>query len=549
MNWSDTLQAVRQKAFPKTHALERELTGLRDEHERAITALDELAQKREHDVQQLAGLQQQLESIDAERKEANEQAQSLETSLAEAMVSQHKAEEHIKSLEINLDETRSRHEASIELTQDTMLRLQTEQQNLLTLQTDLAKTFHEVGKQLVETMQAHASQPRFLVLQTVVLSGLLFLSGALVSNLVMRGNDSGAVDVSTIERGIGDLQQLMKVHLESHDELLKILTRILDNDTVLLDKSGGKPTASQSPPVPSLPESVQADIVNRTVDSVTGYNDMQLTRQQISDLQVLGFTPGKAENRSLTEVRSFYLPMTNTQSEPTREEVESVLIYYADLARADGKKYRLDEQVLAAIRLGSLRTRVDFSFLMELADVESDFDPLARSPTSDAAGLYQFRANTWLDAVRAYGDKYGLGKYATRIEYVVNSKGVMQPMIKDTAVHGTVLGLRFNPRLSALLAAEHVRKNIQQLSSSLERQPDSTELYLTHFFGTAGAISFLKALADEPGKIAGEIFPGPARRNRSIFQNKARKPRTVAEVYKLFDRKFNVSRYEDGGSG
>lgn len=225
------------------------------------------------------------------------------------------------------------------------------------------------------------------------------------------------------------------------------------------------------------------------------------------------------------------------------------MIHYADLARADGKKYQLDEQVLAAIRLSSLRTRVDFSFLMELADVESDFDPLARSPTSDAAGLYQFRANTWLDAVRAYGSKYGLGKYATRIEYIVDSQGVMQAMIKDTAVHDTVLGLRFDPRLSALLAAEHVRKSIQRLSSSLERQPGRTDLYLTHFFGTTGAISFLKALADDPGKVAGEIFPGPARRNRTIFQNKADKPRTVAEIYKLFDRKFNTSRYEDSESG
>ncbi len=549
MNWSNTLQTVRQKAFPRTHALERELSGLRDEHEHALDALDELAQKREHDSQQLAGLQQQLASIDAERREANEQAQSLETSLAEALVRQHGAEKHITSLEKNLDETRSRHEASIGLTQDTMLHLQTEQQNLLTLQADMAKTFHEAGKQLFETLQARASQPRFPVLQAVVLSGLLFLSGALVTNLVMRGDDSGAVDVSVIEHGIGELQQLMKAHFESHDALLKILTQILDKDMALLEKQADKAAALQSPPAPGLPEPVQADMVNRSVDSVTDYNDEQLSRQQIADLQILGFTPGKDGNRSLAEMRSFYLPSTNALPEPSRGEVESALIHYADLARADGKKYQLDEQVLAAIRLSSLRTRVDFSFLMELADVESDFDPLARSPTSDAAGLYQFRANTWLDAVRAYGNKYGLGKYATRIEYIVDSKGVMQAMIKDTAVHDTLLGLRFNPRLSALLAAEHVRKNIQRLSSSLERQPGRTDLYLTHFFGTTGAISFLKALADEPGKVAGEIFPGPARRNRTIFQNKADKPRTVAEIYKLFERKFNTSRYEDGESG
>ena len=542
MNWSDTLQVVRQKAFPRTHALERELTGLRDEHEHALGSLDELAQKREHDAQQLAGLQQQLASIDAERREANEQAQSLETSLAEALVRQHGAEEHIRSLEKNLDDTRGRYEASISLTQDTLLRLQTEQQNLLALQTDLAKTFHEAGKQLLETMQARASQSRFPVLQAIALSGLLFLSGALLGNLLMHGNDSGTVDVSVIERDIGELQQLLKAHFESFDELLKILTQAMENDTALLEKPANKATVG-------LPESDQSDRANRRMDLVTDANDIQLTRQQIADLRVLGFAPGKAGSRSLTEMLSFYIPISNAQPGPPGGDVESTLTYYADLARTDGKKYRLDEQVLAAIRLGSLRTGVDFSFLMELADVESDFDPLARSPTSDAAGLYQFRANTWLDAVRAYGNKYGLGEYATRIEYIVDSKGVMQAMIKDTAMHDSVLGLRFNPRLSALLAAEHVRKNIQRLTASLERQPGRTDLYLTHFFGTTGAISFLKVLADEPGQVAGEIFPGPARRNRTIFQNKAHEPRTVAEIYKLFDRKFNTSRYEDSESG
>jgi hypothetical protein len=71
-------------------------------------------------------------------------------------------------------------------------------------------------------------------------------------------------------------------------------------------------------------------------------------------------------------------------------------------------------------------------------------------------------------------------------------------------------------------------------------------MYLTHFFGTSGAISFLKVLEEHPDRIAGEIFPGPARRNRNIFQTRSRTPRTVAEVYRVLGRKFNTARYEEG---
>ena len=85
--------------------------------------------------------------------------------------------------------------------------------------------------------------------------------------------------------------------------------------------------------------------------------------------------------------------------------------------------------------------------------------------------------------------------------------------------------------------------------SSLDRDPGRTDLYLMHFFGTSGAILFLKALEEHPDKIAGDIFPGPAQRNKNIFRMQGSKPRTIAEVYEVFNRKFNTSRYKDGDAG
>jgi hypothetical protein len=68
---------------------------------------------------------------------------------------------------------------------------------------------------------------------------------------------------------------------------------------------------------------------------------------------------------------------------------------------------------------------------------------------------------------------------------------------------------------------------------------------LTHFFGATGALSFLKVLDENPDRIAGDVFPKAANSNQNIFRPKLSKPRTVAEVYKVFESKFNTARYED----
>lgn len=519
MNLQDTLQTIRQKAFPKRHALETELAGLREQHAHVIAELDTvqgaLAETREQDARQLADLQQQLNVISSDRRAAQVRAESLETSLAEAQARQQTAEHHINSLEAKLDETRSQHEAGLELTQENLLRLQSEQQNMLALQTDLAKTFHEVGKQLLDAARVQAPPPRMSRLQATAMAGLLFLSGALLSGLVMR-NAAPTIDLTPLQTGIIDLKRLMKTHFESHSELLKILTDSLNRETV------GQVSPAPSPAV-----------------------SQRLAERQRADLALLGF----GADESLSHFRVLYMPDIDDEADVTPGEVDAVLGYYADLARKDSRKYQLDSHVLAAIRLASKRTGVEFPFLMELAATESNFRPAARASTSTAVGLYQFKEETWLDAISAYGERYGLEEYSQRIGYMADSKGVMQPAINDAELHAEALGLRLDARLSALLAAEHARSNMRQLNSKLDRTLDRTDLYLTHFFGTRGAISFLKALAEDPGQIAGEIFPGPASRNRSIFQDKSRKPRTVAEVYKLFARKFNTSRYRDSEPG
>ena len=528
MNLQDTLEAIRRKAFPKRYALEAELTELRAAHVQVSSELDavrgELSDTRAQDARQLTELQQQMTVIAGERKAATERVHLLETSLAEAGARQQDAEQQIRSLEKKLDDTRGRYDATIGQSQETLLRLQTEQQNLLTMQTDLAGTFHEAGRQLLESVQARSPQPRYSMWQTMAMAGLLFLSGALLSGLLMR-NDTQPVDIAPLADGIVDLQRLMQSHFGSYDELLKILKEQLERESAALQQQPESVTGSPSTATPG-----------------------RLLERQRADLGVLGFDVDDIGS-ALAQFRMLYMPAGKDGKAPDADETDAVLGYYADQARKDRDRYRLDSEVLAAIRLASKRTGIEFPFMMELAATESSFNPAARASTSTAVGLYQFKEETWLETLKSYGSRYGLGNYSRQIEFHVDDKGKRRPSIGDPDLHTAALDLRLEPRLSALLAGELVRRNKRQLSSSLDRQPGRTDLYLTHFLGASGAISFLKALASDPEKIALEIFPGPARRNNSIFRNKARKPRTVAEIYKLFARKFDTDRFRDGDSG
>jgi len=273
-----------------------------------------------------------------------------------------------------------------------------------------------------------------------------------------------------------------------------------------------------------------------------------------SNLLALGFDLGEDQVKGITgtrtvqamnELRLLYLPAAGKQKAPDGNQLIATVMKYANQARQDKKKFGIDSGILAAIRLGSLRTGVDFSFLMELASIESSFDPTKKASKTFAAGLYQFKDDTWLETVKTYGEKYGIGSYASQVENNIDDTGNTQPTIRDPVVYRHVLALRHNPRISALLAAEYVKYNMKRLAYSLDRKPGQTDLYLSHFFGAAGAISFLKTLDEHPDKIAGDVFPQAAKNNQSIFQPKLSKPRTVAEVYKIFERKFNTSRYRD----
>lgn len=571
MNLPAALQYVKRHAFPRAQALEQELNVVKAESRSIMEELEQLreefASSRQRDAQRIDHLNKELVKASIERNLEQDRIRNLETSLAEAALNQEDSKQYISSLESRLEETRNQHQASLNLGREALTRLQAEQHDLLGLQTELSQAIHDIGQQTLETMtQIRADVPRLSLAHMALMAGLLFLSGSMTSALVMSFLRQPTVNLSGLDEEIRELRELSEIQYSSHEKLSRILEQMQQDQSARRimpeGRSSGDTASSVLPEKPRATRQSNSRRAGKAVDAVVEpvipAAGGKLTLQQRDKfLRSLGFTDGENQEMddasrvagALGQFRKFYLPTEDGQSPPDIAETDTALAYYANLATSDERRFEVDSRILAAIRLASVRSGVDFSFLMELAAVESNFEPLARASTSTAVGLYQFKEESWLDAINRYGKKYGLAGVAESIHYVADNKGVMQPVIHDETVRQFSLDLRLNPLYSALLAAENVNENSRQLIVPLKREPERTELYLTHFFGTSGAISFLRALADNPHQIASDIFPGPARRNQRIFNNQSREPRSVAEVYEVLDRKFNTARYEDHESG
>lgn len=200
--------------------------------------------------------------------------------------------------------------------------------------------------------------------------------------------------------------------------------------------------------------------------------------------------------------------------------------------------YNVPKNVYNAIKNAAAKTGVNFTYLVEKAAAESSFDTNAKSRTSSATGLYQFIESTWLTMVKNHGDKYGLEKYAQKIDD--NGR------VADPKARKEILNLRKDPEIASLMAAEFDTGNYNRLKENVGGDIGSTELYMAHFLGAGGATGFLNAMKKSPNMVAADIFPKEARANRNVFyDSKTGQPRSLKQVYAMFDQKFKGSRSSD----
>jgi muramidase (phage lysozyme) len=205
-----------------------------------------------------------------------------------------------------------------------------------------------------------------------------------------------------------------------------------------------------------------------------------------------------------------------------------MVVARAPLASIEG------QTIKTAIAQASQVRGESFDYLVKTAVKESSLQADAKAQGSSAAGLFQFIESTWLRLVRDYGDKYGLGSYSKDIKG--SSDG--RPKVEDAATKEKILTLRFDPKVSAQMAAELTAENRASLQGALGRPVGDTELYLAHFLGAGGATRFLTERQTGAGQSAATLFPEAAAANKSIFFDAGR-PRSLDEVYDRLAKGFS----------
>ncbi|WP_414475846.1 transglycosylase SLT domain-containing protein [Microvirga sp. M2] len=239
------------------------------------------------------------------------------------------------------------------------------------------------------------------------------------------------------------------------------------------------------------------------------------------------------------------MPLTNPPAAEgdVGNDVDPTPVEYVDF-----EEMRVPRWIVDTILRASEITGADPVYMMALADKESSFLPGNKASTSSAVGLFQFITSTWLEAVQSFGAKYGLIMEASSIG---RQDGKLT--ISDEAKREYVLGLRRNPYISALMAAEMMKRDKTKIEAKLGRKLSRSEFYLSHFFGVDSASKFIALVDDTPKKSAKSAFPKAAQSNKSLFYAKdGKKTRqlSVSEVYGKIDTMIDkrLNRYEDVSS-
>jgi hypothetical protein len=199
---------------------------------------------------------------------------------------------------------------------------------------------------------------------------------------------------------------------------------------------------------------------------------------------------------------------------------------------------RIRRHLVQIIIKAGQATATDPILLMAIADKESSFSTGVKAKTSSATGLYQFIEATWLKTVRDFGARHGLEKEAKAINWVDDELAVADPAEK-----ARILELRRDPYVSALLAAEMLKRDRNRIGKRIGRELTDGETYLAHFLGPDDAERFLEKVVGEPKAGAVKLLPRPARANRSIFYartGRKLKGLSVAEVHGKFERMMGL---------
>lgn len=278
-------------------------------------------------------------------------------------------------------------------------------------------------------------------------------------------------------------------------------------------------------------------IILFTVFACTSKNKIDYERINLFKTQVVSFVDKEVSPRF-----KFALELLNEHLARIYNRTDALLSDIVGDPIEQKKNYKsLAErcpEAISPIDNASSQTGISPNYLLILAYQESSCNPKAKASSSSAVGMFQFVEQTWLISIKKYGGKYGYQKNANAI-FLSGSNRIK---MKDTALRKETLDLRYDPQLSAVLAAELAVENAQYLKRKVRRKLSSTDLYLAHFLGAYGASKFLIALEDNPQTRGTALFPTAAKSNRAIFYSrKSGRARSLDDIYSFFEEKINIS--------
>ena len=569
----DSLETRLEEEISSTHERAAHLQGLLADTEQRRKStegrVDSMEQRLKEEIssahEQVMHVQGLLMDTEKHTKSTQAHVGSLETRLEEEhgcmrdQVAQVQrlltdAEQNLKttegrvgSLEIRHGENRSRYEAKLHATEASLARIQEEHQSMLLKQSRLSGDLQGITTRLQDLQQAAGTRSPQSRLMSAVITGVLLVAGVLAGVFIMQGLQDRSQELAMVEQDIRDMRGFMKERIDRQDAAFNELALTLNRDIIeerttamkapvaqatVLQEENGRPPPERETFTPDIRE-LQAGLIT------LGF-DLGIAKPNGE--------PGVKTRQALQEFRQFYFTDSDEQDNLGSEPLVAQVLNSADAVRRDAARFNIRRDVLAAIRLGSIRTGVDFSFLMEVARIESNFNPAARAPRSTATGLFQFRDHAWLESIRTFGADYGLQDYASRVELIDSADYTQEQIVRDP-LQLEVLALRLNPRLSTLMMAQSIKRNLQSLSERTGQEPGRTELYLAHFLGTDSAVVFLDKLNQDPSAIAADLFPQEAELNPGVFLNLSQQPRSVGDVYRRFERKFDTGRYGERNPG
>lgn len=141
------------------------------------------------------------------------------------------------------------------------------------------------------------------------------------------------------------------------------------------------------------------------------------------------------------------------------------------------------------------------------------FNVKNKAGTSSAGGIMQFIDGTWISMMQKYGSRFGY------------EPSRMTP--------SQMLALRDDPGLSMKMGALYALENKRAMQAA-GINPDDTDLYLAHFLGAGGAISFIQARRADPNGPArpyGDFSQKQIEANWSVFRKNVSGGKSVAKSY------------------